>query len=151
MVSMISVFLKFTEVHSVAWLVICPGECSVCTWKKCTILLLLDGMFSVYLNTPRLMFHLKPVFPYWFFCWMMFIDIRVLKSPINIVLLSISCFISVDISCMFRCFYVWCIYVYNYYILFLGLTLGYSVMSLLSLVTVFVLKSDISITSWPFF
>lgn len=45
------------------------------------------------------MFHLKPVFPYWFLLddvhWY-----KGVKIPITIVLLSISCFMSVDISCV---------------------------------------------------
>ena len=43
-----------------------PGECSMCTWKIC-VLMLLRRMSYIYIYPFGLMGHLRPLFPYWSF------------------------------------------------------------------------------------
>ena len=66
--------------------------------EKICILLLLDGVLNKYqLNPSGLMYHLQPVFPFWFCLYGLSIDVSgMLKSP-TIALLLISPFIDVGI------------------------------------------------------
>ena len=129
--------------------------------------MLLDGLFLIYLvSTSGLMCHLRPVFSYSFFYWVKkMMKVGVLKLPTIIGLLSASPFMSVNICLMYlgapmlEHIYLGApmleyIFIYNCHILFLDQSLDHYVMTSLSLVTVFVLKSilsDISIATLAFF
>ena len=102
----------------------CSLEKSVfcCFWVEYTQYLL---------NPSGLMCHLRPVFPYWFFCLDdLSTDIkRLLKSQTMTVLLSISLFMSIIVYHIFRCSWVGFIYIYNCYIFFFDLSLDHYIIS----------------------
>ena len=92
-------FLKFTKACFVAQQVINPRECFMCTWEECAFCCfwMECSVNTIYIG---LMCYLRPVFPYWFSVWMIYLSIDVsgvLKSPTAIVLLSISSFMAVNI------------------------------------------------------
>ena len=65
--------------------------------RRLCILLLLDGMLYKYQLSPtHLKCHLRPVFPYWFYFWIICPLKKVVKSP-TIVLLSILSFMFIGI------------------------------------------------------
>ena len=74
-------------------------ECFMCTWEECAFCCfwMECSVNTIYIGLMR---YLRPVFPYWFSVWMIYLSIDVsgvLKSPTVIVLLSISSFMTVNI------------------------------------------------------
>ena len=90
-------FLTFTDVWLVTQDVICPGECSICTWEEGVFCIWNVLMISMRLISSNVLF--KTCVSLLTFC---FDDLSigvsgVLKSPTIIVLLSISPFMSVSV------------------------------------------------------
>ena len=105
--------LKFVETCFVAQHVFYPWEHFMYTWKECVLCSL--GMEILHILSS-IMCHLRTVFP---IGWVddLSTDVSgVWKSPTIIVLLSISPFMFVNICFIYRCSYIRCSYVCDYYI-----------------------------------
>ena len=102
--------------------------------KRMCLLLLLDEMFCKYQFSPSiLMCYLRSVFPYWFYVSMI---CPWWNWGIKVIIITLLLYVSflwlLYVPYRLRCFYVGCIYTYNYYIFLLHWPLDYYVVSFVS-------------------
>ena len=119
--------------------------------RRMCMLLLLDGKLYISIKSIRYNVSFKAWFLYWSFVWMICPLMKVrCKSPL---LLLCHCqflllwLILIVLVYLLECSHVGCIYKFNdknCYIFFLDLSLDHYVLSFLSFVTVFILKSILS-------
>ena len=97
-------FLKFTEAWFVTQDVVCPRECSMCTWEEGVFFAFGWNVLKISMRSISSHVSFKTCISLLLFC---FDDLSigvsgVLKSPTVIVLLSISPFMSGSICLMYR-------------------------------------------------
>ena len=96
---------------------VCPGECSVCTWEECSAAIGWHALYTSVRCILSVMFS-KLLFPYWFSVWMIYPLLKVRYwSPLLLLYCCLLLLLVVLIRALcFRCFIVGCICIYNCYI-----------------------------------